>query len=73
VKEVSPTEGASLSRARQTRAAAGHAVDHARSGRVAGFGAGSTERSAVARLAERMAEGRLSDISAVPSRVGVRR
>ena len=66
MKEISPTEAASDPRARQKRAAADRAVDEVRSGMVVGLGAGSTARFAVARIAERIAEGRLSDIAGVP-------
>jgi ribose 5-phosphate isomerase A len=81
VKEVSPTEAASDQRARQKRAAADRAVDQVRSGMTVGLGAGSTARFAVARIAERIAEGRLSEIAGVPcsrevgeeaSRLGIR-
>ena len=51
---------------RQKRAAADRGVDQVRSGMVVGLGAGSTARFAVTRMAERIAEGRLSDITGVP-------
>ncbi len=50
----------------QKRAAADGAVDQVRPGMVVGLGAGSTARFAITRLAERISEGRLSDITAVP-------
>ena len=53
-------------RERQKRAAADRAVDEVRSGMTLGLGAGSTARFALARIAERIAEGRLSDIAGVP-------
>jgi ribose 5-phosphate isomerase A len=66
VKEVSPAEAASDPRARQKRAAAGDVVDEVRSGMVVGLGAGSPARFAVARIAERIEAGLLSDIAGAP-------
>jgi ribose 5-phosphate isomerase A len=66
VKELSPKEAASDPCARQKRAAADRAVDEVRSGMAVGLGAGSTARFAAARIAERFAAGRLSEIAGVP-------
>ena len=52
--------------ARQKRAAADCAVEHVRSGMVVGLGAGSTALFAIARIAERIAERRLVDVTGVP-------
>ena len=52
--------------ARQKRAAADHAVEYVRSGMVVGLGAGSTALFAIARIAERIAERRLVDVTGVP-------
>jgi len=51
---------------RQKRAAADCAVAHVRSGMVVGLGAGSTAIFAIVRIAERIAERRLWDITGVP-------
>jgi ribose 5-phosphate isomerase A len=51
---------------RQKRAAADRAVAHVRSGMVIGLGAGSTAIFAIARVAERIAERYLGDITGVP-------
>ncbi len=52
--------------ARQKRAAADCAALHVRSGMVVGLGAGSTAVFAIARIAERIAEGTLLDLVGVP-------
>jgi len=52
--------------ARQKRAAADCAALHVRSGMVVGLGAGSTAIFAIARIAERIAEGNLLDLVGVP-------
>jgi ribose 5-phosphate isomerase A len=51
---------------RQKRAVAECAVDYVQSGMRIGFGPGSTVAMAMAKIAERIANGRLSDITCVP-------
>jgi ribose 5-phosphate isomerase A len=66
MKEVSLRATTSDQRERQKRSAADRAVDEVRSGMTLGLGAGSTARFTLARIAERIAEGCLSDIAGVP-------
>jgi ribose 5-phosphate isomerase A len=73
MREIAPRAATSAQRKRRKRAAAVRAVDEVRSGMAWGLGAGSTARFALARIAERIAEGPLSAIAGVPSsREGVR-